>query len=108
MEVLMIRWVSRTVEQETSLALRLLGIGMAGLTPARGMAMAEPAAVCLENRRHSTGVSIAVAGISERSIAIRWDEVTAARRAPCLVVTGSKAPPQEDGRDSDERPGPLF
>src|SRR5580698_190324 len=71
----------RSVEQTLpQLHLRLLGNGMPALTPARGLMMAESAAVCFEDRLHSTGVLLKVVGISDTSFSVEWDGVTDVQR----------------------------
>ena len=62
------------------LHLRLLGNGMPALTPARGIMMAESAAVCFEDRTHTSGVSIRVVGIAEKIFSVQWDAVTDVQR----------------------------
>lgn len=42
--------------------------------------MAESAAVCLEDCSHSSGVSIKVVGIADRTFSISWDAVTDVQR----------------------------
>lgn len=58
------------------LALSRLHEGMPGMTPELGAALAQAAAVCLENQDHAPGVVLRVAGTHPCSIAVHWTAVS--------------------------------
>jgi len=48
---------------------------MPGLTVASGQTLAEAAAVCLENRKHQTGVRLPRAGMMREDLHVEWQPV---------------------------------
>jgi len=55
--------------------------GTPGITPAFGGCLCEAAAVCFEDRSHSTGVAMDLKGaFSSQVVAVRWSSVTAQAR----------------------------
>jgi hypothetical protein len=66
----------------SSLALNLsdLAIGMPGLTPAKGLSLAEAAAVCLESNDHESGVPTTMTGDQLTACAMHWQAVTQQQR----------------------------
>jgi hypothetical protein len=63
-----------------SIDLNSLAGGMPGLTSACGKSLAEAAAVCLEDRKHISGVSLWLTGIQEEERALIWPIVTDQQR----------------------------
>jgi hypothetical protein len=55
--------------------LSALSEGMPGLTGARGTALAQAAAVCLEHQSHKTGVNLRLLGMGTDQFPIEWDAV---------------------------------
>jgi hypothetical protein len=58
----------------TALNLADLSVGMPGLTSAKGISLAEAAAVCLENQEHASGVAVTSTGCD--AAALLWTSVT--------------------------------
>jgi hypothetical protein len=56
------------------LDLSALAEGMPGLTPACGTALAQSAAVCLEERKHERGVTFNLTGIDNDQFPIEWPQ----------------------------------
>jgi len=52
--------------------LAALSEGMPGLTVASGQVLAEAAAVCLEDQKHQTGVSLSNAGLTPGNLQVEW------------------------------------
>ena len=52
-----------------------LAIGMPGLTAAKGLSLAEAAAVCLENQHHTTEVLLIATGNFSNAV-LQWEPVT--------------------------------
>ena len=59
-----------------ALHLHVLSTDVGNLTPVCGAFLAESAAVCFENRSHSTGVPLKVRGITETVFSIHWTAIT--------------------------------
>lgn len=57
-----------------------LGNGMPGLTAACGSALAESAAVCLEDRAHQIGVNLRIAGMKAEVFQLEWPSVDEQQR----------------------------
>jgi hypothetical protein len=55
--------------------LMTLAEGMPGLTSASGQVLAEAAAVCLEHRKHQTGVRLLRAGLNPGDLHVEWPPV---------------------------------
>ena len=55
--------------------------GYPALTVARGGALAEAAAVCLENQRHKSGKTLQVFGLKEAVYRLNWPHVTRQMRS---------------------------
>lgn len=53
-----------------------LSYGLPGLTSQMGGALAQAAAVCLEDQEHTVGVSLSVSGVFTKSFAVHWPEVS--------------------------------
>jgi len=54
--------------------------GMPGLTAAAGGYLAEAAAVCLEDQKHTHGISLSVDGSYRRTVRLGWEEVNDQQR----------------------------
>jgi len=54
--------------------------GMPGLTLAAGGYLAEAAAVCLEDRKHASEVSLSVEGSYRRAVRLSWEQVSDQQR----------------------------
>src|SRR5688500_12739073 len=63
------------------LDLDTLGIGMPGIGPKFGAALAEAAVVCLQNQAHSCGVGMVVDGDFSRQFTIQWNPLLDAEQA---------------------------
>jgi hypothetical protein len=59
-----------------SIDLKMLEIGTPGITPEFGACLAQAAAVCLEDQRHSYGVVMNVDGDYETSFSLIWSQAT--------------------------------
>jgi hypothetical protein len=57
-----------------------LGNGMPGLTVACGTMLAQSAAVCLEERKHLSGVSLRLNGMKSEGFEVQWDVVDEQQR----------------------------
>ena len=55
-----------------NMSLAALAEGMPGLTAASGQTLAEAAAVCLEDRKHKTGVCLPRAGLMTEDLHVEW------------------------------------
>jgi hypothetical protein len=62
------------------LKLQELEAGMPALTPHCGGLMAEAAAVCFEERSHTTGVVIGVRCVDAKQFSVHWPKVTEQQR----------------------------
>ncbi len=67
--------VAPAVTLKKAMSLAALAVGMPGLTPASGQTLAEAAAVCLESRRHQTGVRLPRAGMMREDLHVEWQPV---------------------------------
>ena len=65
------------------LDLDTLGIGMPGIGPKFGGALAEAAVVCLQNQAHSCGVGMVVDGDFSRQFTIQWNPLLEWIRVHC-------------------------
>ena len=63
-------------QQTRELELSRLGEGMPGITPECGGALAQAAAVCLENQQHAPGVSMSVDGDYRQVFEVEWKPAT--------------------------------
>jgi hypothetical protein len=54
--------------------------GMPGLTSAAGGYLAEAAAVCLEDQKHTQGISLSVDGSYRRTVLLSWESVSNQQR----------------------------
>jgi hypothetical protein len=59
-------------EPKKNMSLAALAEGMPGLTAASGQTLAEAAAVCLEDRKHQTGVCLSRAGLMLEDLYVEW------------------------------------
>ena len=57
-----------------------LANGMPGLTSACGRSLAEAAAVCLDDRKHTSGVSLQITGLQKQERVLTWPSVTDQQR----------------------------
>ena len=67
-------------EELQVLEIATLAEGMPGLTPACGTHLGECAAVCLEEKEHSAGVTLQVSGSKHSEFCLNWDTVTEQQR----------------------------
>lgn len=67
--------VAPAAPAKKAMSLAALAAGMPGLTPASGQTLAEAAAVCLENRKHQTGVRLPRAGMMREDLHVEWQTV---------------------------------
>ena len=58
------------------LDLNELGLGLPGITPEWGKAMAQAAGVCLESQGHRQGVQLHVTGVGENTYVLHWPLTT--------------------------------
>lgn len=65
---------------ENKLHLAALESGMPGLTPACAKVLIEAAAVCLEEKKHKTGVLLSLSGLSTDAVVLEWNEVDEQQR----------------------------
>ncbi|MDX1975014.1 MAG: hypothetical protein SFT92_04995 [Rickettsiales bacterium] len=66
--------------KENKLHLTLLESGMPGLTPAWAKVLCEAAAVCLEEKKHKTGVTLFLSGLTTETILLEWNAVDEQQR----------------------------
>lgn len=62
-------------EERKVMSLATLADGMPGLNTASGQVLAEAAAVCLEDRKHPSGVRLRRAGLMHKDLHIEWSPV---------------------------------
>jgi hypothetical protein len=62
----------KAAKAKKNMTLSALAEGMPGLTPASGQTLAEAAAVCLEDRKHQTGVCLPRAGLMSEDLHVEW------------------------------------
>lgn len=67
--------IKRHMTSEKKLHLAVLESGMPGLTPAWAKVLIEAAAVCLEEKKHTTGVVLTISGLSADAITLEWNGV---------------------------------
>jgi hypothetical protein len=62
----------KVLNVEENMSLAALAEGMPGLTAASGRRLAEAAAVCLEDRKHQTGVRLSRSGLMGDDLYLEW------------------------------------
>ena len=67
--------VAPAAPTKKAMSLAALAVGMPGLTAASGQTLAEAAAVCLESRKHQTGVRLQRTGMMREDLHVEWQPV---------------------------------
>ncbi len=70
-----VQTVAPAAPAKKAMSLAALAAGMPGLTAASGQTLAEAAAVCLESRKHQTGVRLPRAGMMREDLHVEWQPV---------------------------------
>ena len=70
-----VQTVTPAASAKKAMSLAALAAGMPGLTAASGQTLAEAAAVCLENRKHQTGVRLPRAGMMREDLHVEWQPI---------------------------------
>ena len=70
-----VQTITPAASAKKAMSLAALAAGMPGLTAASGQTLAEAAAVCLENRKHQTGVRLPRAGMMREDLHVEWQPV---------------------------------
>lgn len=63
---------AKQAKAKKNMSLAALAEGMPGLTAASGQTLAEAAAVCLEDRKHQTGVRLPRSGLMNEDLHVEW------------------------------------
>ena len=70
-----VKTASPAAPAKKAMSLTALASGMPGLTAASGQTLAEAAAVCLESRKHLTGVRLPRTGMMREDLHVEWQPV---------------------------------